>query len=711
MTSRSSSPLLAQPERGPRRSYRLAWSAGRRLVLALVIVLGAQLVMPSVRAGAPVGIRGEHFVDATGQPVFLLGVNYEGPADRAWEMWDDGKFDATLIGPDLDRARAAGLSVVRVFIQQSLAEDIRAGRWIKLDTFLRLADLRGLKVILTFADYPDSNLERLVAIDTAVASRYRGRSTILAYDLKNEPRFFDLALSQYPTGTYVALQDRVLVPLVGETIPRDEIPAYRETEQGQARIPSWLSDDRAHIYTNMHHAYLQLMEDAQAWAREREPTSVAYLTAPESAHWGPFKEALNDTLATWIRLRVNAVRAADPEALITIGHVDPYLASLPANNLLDYRTLHRYPTASSAGIRAAAALFQDVRAALPGKPLVLGEFGFANASVAEDRSAQLEAEVVRAIVQANGAGALKWMLNDFPLGHNERENTLGMFRGDGTPKPVVAAFRELAGLVPSTRPAPLRPPDYPIADGHFFTQGSGRPPERDGSGFAVTNGDGIPFWDTMQQLGLENVGYPISSRFLWDGTPTQVFQKVVLQGRPGEAVVPANLFDALHDRGLDTWLQNNERVPPPIDPAADSATTWEELVRAREALLDASPAIRDHYQAAPDPLLLFGLPTSPPRLLGDAVAVRTQRGVLLHWQRDMPWAPAGTVTTANGGEIAARLGLFPAGALVPEPTPPLQVMAPSPAPTPGVPRRPSSPPGEPMPASPVVPEATATVRP
>ncbi len=638
-------------------------------MLAVALVLLAQVVMPAARAGTPAGIRGDQFVDAAGQPTFLLGVNYEGPADRAWQMWDDGKFDATLIGRDLDRARAAGVSVVRVFIQQSLAEDIRAGRWTKLDVFLRLVDLRGLKVILTFADYPDADLERLMAIDTAVATRYRGRPTIFAYDLKNEPRFYDLALSEYPTGTYVALQDRVLVPLIGETIPREEIPAYRATEEGRARIPTSLSDDRAHIYTNMHHAYLQLMADAQAWAREREPTSVAYLTAPESADWAPFIQALNDTLATWIRLRAGAIRAADPDAVVTIGHVDPYLASLPANNLLDYRTLHRYPTASSAGIRAAAALFQDVRAALPNKPLVLGEFGFSNATVAEDRSGQLEAELVRAVAQANGAGALKWMLNDFPLGYNERENALGMYRGDGTPKPVVAAFRELADLVPSTQPPPARPPDYAIADGHFFTQASGRPPERDGSGFAVTNEDGIPFWDAVQQLGLENVGYPISSRFLWDGTPTQAFQKVVLQGRPGEAVVPANLFDALHDRGLDTWLLTHARVPPPVDPAADTAATWDELARARQSLLDASPPIRDRYLAAPDPLVLYGLPTSPPRDLGDVVAVRTQRGALLQWQRDVPWATAGTVTTANGGEIAARLGLFPAGALVPEPAP------------------------------------------
>ena len=116
-----------------------------------------------------------------------------------------------------------------------------------------------------------------------------------------------------------------------------------------------------------------------------------------SARWDDFEGALNDTLATWMKLRLDAIRAADPEATVTVGHTDTILASLPANNLLDYRTLHRYPAASSAGVEAAIHLFRDVRRAVPGKALVLGEFGFSNADAPEDRSADLEAELVRGV--------------------------------------------------------------------------------------------------------------------------------------------------------------------------------------------------------------------------------------------------------------------------------------------------------------------------
>ena len=57
-------------------------------------------------------------------------------------------------------------------------------------------------------------------------------------------------------------------------------------------------------------------------------------------------------------------------------------------------------------------------------------------------------------------------------------------------------------------------PDYAISSGHFFTQGApaGSPA---GSGFDVTDLDGIPFWTTYQtEGGLLRMGYPLSQRFV-----------------------------------------------------------------------------------------------------------------------------------------------------------------------------------------------------
>ena len=46
-----------------------------------------------------------------------------------------------------------------------------------------------------------------------------------------------------------------------------------------------------------------------------------------------------------------------------------------------------------------------------------------------------------------------------------------------------------------------------------------------------------------------------------------------------------------------------------------------------------------------------------------------QRAVLQIWTQDFPWATAGQVTVANGGDVAKQLGMFPANAMHPAPAP------------------------------------------
>ena len=530
-------------------------------VLAVALALVTLLSSRSGGAHAaspPLAIRDEHFVDQAGRPVFLLGANYEGPADRAWQMWEDGLFDAGLIARDFDRARAASLSVLRIFVQRPLADDIRAGRWGKLDRVLDLADRSGLALIVTFADYTEVELARLVQIDAAVARRYRGRPTIFAYDLKNEPHFGDLALVDYPPRIRATLQQPVVVAALGERVAREHIPAHRATEQGRRDIPERFSDDRAYVYANVLAAYRQLLQDGQAWANAHNSTTVGYLLSPDSAPWDPLKAALDDTLAAWLKPRLDALRSADPGRPVTIGHVDTVIASLSSNGLLDYRTLHRYPPASSEDIKTSMTVFDDLRAAQRGKPLVLGEFGFSNAIEDEHLTAALETEMVRGVCNHGLAGALKWMLNDYPKGADPRQNAFGMFRADGSAKPVVGAFHALRALRPLDRPLAAdeaRPPDYDLCDGHFFTQTSGQPGSTGRAGYSVTNADGIPFWDAFRELGgVAALGYPIGRRFLLDGRVVQPMQQAALEWRPAEQRVVL----------LDTsgWRREAGPLPP-----------------------------------------------------------------------------------------------------------------------------------------------------
>jgi hypothetical protein len=125
----------------------------------------------------------------------------------------------------------------------------------------------------------------------------------------------------------------------------------------------------------------------------------------------------------------------------------------------------------------------------------------------------------------------------------------------GIPSPVAFAQTSTSPATetppdPSTTPAPPTPSastspppprfgvprpdgDYPIPNGHFFTQAA---PGQNGNGYRVANEAGIPFWDTFKAMGgLDQLGYPLTRRFIWNGTVVQVFQHGALRWLPSEA--------------------------------------------------------------------------------------------------------------------------------------------------------------------------------
>jgi hypothetical protein len=217
-------------------------------------------------------------------------------------------------------------------------------------------------------------------------------------------------------------------------------------------------------------------------------------------------------------------------------------------------------------------------------------------------------------------------------------------------------------------PAAAQPgggPDWPIPGGRFFTQTNGG---QAGRGYRVTNEDGARFWDEFRRLGgVDALGYPASRRFVWEGFTVQVFQKAILQWRP-EATQAyfVNVLDRLSAAGRDDWLLAARMTPRPIDTRADAGLAWSAVVARHQAMLDADPAIKAAYFADPDPVARFGLPLSQADM-GNAYVVRCQRAVLQRWKEDVPWARAGQVTIANGGDLAKEAGILADEALAPEP--------------------------------------------
>ena len=234
----------------------------------------------------------------------------------------------------------------------------------------------------------------------------------------------------------------------------------------------------------------------------------------------------------------------------------------------------------------------------------------------------------------------------------------------GTIWALVGAFI-LCTLLPQSN-ASADAPDFPIPNGHFFKQTNGANGAGE-TGFAVTDADRVPFWTVYRRLGgPEEVGYPISQRFVWNGAISQGFQKVVLQwNQQTQSVVFVNIFDELSRAGRDDWLRDQKGIPPPVD-FGDADRPWDQAMRNRLALLDRFPKIKGRYQRSVDPLAQFGLPTSYLANRDDAVVVRFQRAVIEQWKVDNPGVQAGDVALVNGGEIAKEAGMLPRAALTPQ---------------------------------------------
>ena len=226
---------------------------------------------------------------------------------------------------------------------------------------------------------------------------------------------------------------------------------------------------------------------------------------------------------------------------------------------------------------------------------------------------------------------------------------------------VTALIADTAGQTPVAHAAA---PDYDIPNGHFFTQTAPAGSES-GAGFSITDDGGVPFWTVYQRDGgLLQLGFPLTRRFVRDGFVTQVLQKAVLQWHPGTGRVEfVNILDEMNNYGMDGWLA--ERLVPRHLMTDDGHLPWAEIVRTRLELLGASDELRRAFEAAPDPLRIYGLPTSRVVDYGPMESIRLQRAALQLWKVKTEFAEPGQVVVANGGELALKAGLFPASARVP----------------------------------------------
>jgi len=373
------------------------------------------------------------FVDASGRPFVPFGVSYYRPG-TGWapQLWK--KFDAEATRRDFAQLRKLGANVVRVFVSFGSffrePDRLDPDGLAKFDKLLDLADEAGLYVHPTGPDawesMPawtkglgffgiDANEACLNVLDDywrLFAARYRGRTTIWAYDLRNEPS------------------------VAWDTPHMRTLWQQWQKEHGQEPVP---------------------VPDAKA-----EPPT------PHVADYQRFRESLAEK---WVARQAKAIRAADPDALVTVGLIQ---WSIPAQRIaltqyagfrpatiakhLDFMSLHFYPLAAgcyryqSADAEAAnlAVLEAMAReAAKPGLPLVIAEFGWYGGGPLDvggkPATEEQQAEWCRHLVEVTApmaCGWLNWGLYDHPEA-KDVSRLAGLFTVDGKEKAWGRIFREL----------------------------------------------------------------------------------------------------------------------------------------------------------------------------------------------------------------------------------------------------------------------------
>ncbi|MDQ5824376.1 MAG: hypothetical protein M3441_09235, partial [Chloroflexota bacterium] len=391
-----------------------------------------------------------------GEPLFVVGANYEGPVDRAWLMWEDDKFDIGLIEQDFSRASAFGINTLRIFVQKPLRDDINAGDFSKLDAVTSLARKHNLYLIVTFTDWAEPDLARAAALNGKIAAHLAQEPSILAYDVKNEPQFSDVIGAIYSSvGLTVPLQMPDTVSTYGERVTRADLASYRQSSEGRSVIPARMTEDQAYSVANYYKLYLELLNAGAAWVRDHpNTTTLDYLDSPEAASWAPYLRALDETLRAWVSSQISGVRSADPGRPITTGYSNVVLAKMPSNRQLDFQSVHRFTSHGYAGLNGTFLVLENLRRTFAGQPVMLEEFGYPGAvrngsgvtGYDPRTTANLESAVWAYLYSRGFAGGAKWMLNNFPAGDNPAENSYGLFDNDGKPKLTAYALRHLSDL-------------------------------------------------------------------------------------------------------------------------------------------------------------------------------------------------------------------------------------------------------------------------
>ena len=434
--------------------------------MAIGLCLSPRLVFAQRPPGGPLpkialAADGRAFVTENGTPFVPMGVNYYRPG-TGWppQVWK--KFDAEATRQDFARMKALGVNCVRVFLTYGSfcvqPDTLLPEGLAKFDQFLAVAEAARIYVHPTGLDNWEGTPawatgdriadERILAATETFwrkfAERYRGRSVIFAYDLRNEPE-----------------------------VPWDT-PALR------LKWNQWLQ--KRYASAELAAQAWGVAPQAMRWGEQPPPIAQDAVGDRRLLDYQHFREGLADR---WTRRQAAAIKSADPEALVSLGliqwsvpamlsSVGQYSGFHPDHlaNYLDFLEVHFYPLAGGfyeyggeeSLLRNLAYLESVVREVKsPGKAVVLQEFGWyggGKLSIDKGRhpaaSKEQQSEWCRQVILTSRGlanGWINWGLYDDPAATDVSQLS-GLFSSDSQPKAWGLEFQRTAAALAGQAPPP-----------------------------------------------------------------------------------------------------------------------------------------------------------------------------------------------------------------------------------------------------------------
>ena len=201
-----------------------------------------------------------------------------------------------------------------------------------------------------------------------------------------------------------------------------------------------------------------------------DPAILAWDLTDEPPQW-LFPDTTDEDAAGWTTALAEALRAADPEHLVTIGTASqeigagPFRADVVAGGL-DFSTVHPYPIYSPElypdgllGSRMThAAAFETALAAGAGRPVMVHEYGASSAQFDPDLIAAYDRLLAWSALGRGAIGALAWCWTDAepaayrraPYVRQPHETQFGVTDHRGNLRPRGRVLAELAATIRAT---------------------------------------------------------------------------------------------------------------------------------------------------------------------------------------------------------------------------------------------------------------------